>query len=184
MSVEAVDPVFQTKMLEMLKQTGRPEMVVGGRRRTDTIPDGFRTVCRVLWRTNGGSRALAKGLTWRDSRRLSTKSHSAARARAEREKFREDQLSRDARRPSDTFRIGGLGVVEELFCKIIVGPDALATVTRLSRRLSIVRTSARARSRESLVKPTRETHSLGGISHTNFHRPDSLSLCPRARRST
>lgn len=29
MSVEAVDPVFQTKMLDMLKQTGRPEMVVG-----------------------------------------------------------------------------------------------------------------------------------------------------------
>lgn len=29
MSVEAVDPVFQTNMLEMLKQTGRPEMVVG-----------------------------------------------------------------------------------------------------------------------------------------------------------
>ena len=28
-SVEAVDPVFQTKMLEMLKQTGREEMVVG-----------------------------------------------------------------------------------------------------------------------------------------------------------
>lgn len=28
-SVEAVDPVFQTKMLEMLMQTGRPEMVVG-----------------------------------------------------------------------------------------------------------------------------------------------------------
>eukprot|EP00532_Pseudo-nitzschia_australis_P002627 CAMPEP_0168200230 /NCGR_PEP_ID=MMETSP0139_2-20121125/22920_1 /TAXON_ID=44445 /ORGANISM="Pseudo-nitzschia australis, Strain 10249 10 AB" /LENGTH=314 /DNA_ID=CAMNT_0008125421 /DNA_START=93 /DNA_END=1036 /DNA_ORIENTATION=+ len=28
-SVEAVDPVFQTKMLDMLKQTGRPEMVVG-----------------------------------------------------------------------------------------------------------------------------------------------------------
>lgn len=28
-SVEAVDPVFQAKMLEMLKQTGRPEMVVG-----------------------------------------------------------------------------------------------------------------------------------------------------------
>ncbi|KAG2223675.1 hypothetical protein INT45_007253 [Circinella minor] len=28
-SVEAVDPVFQTNMLEMLKQTGRPEMVVG-----------------------------------------------------------------------------------------------------------------------------------------------------------
>eukprot|EP01092_Planopodium_desertum_P009029 TRINITY_DN3846_c0_g1_i3.p1 TRINITY_DN3846_c0_g1~~TRINITY_DN3846_c0_g1_i3.p1 ORF type:complete len:272 (+),score=36.41 TRINITY_DN3846_c0_g1_i3:37-816(+) len=28
-SVEAVDPVFQTKMLEMLKQTGRSEMVVG-----------------------------------------------------------------------------------------------------------------------------------------------------------
>merc|ERR1719169_34133 len=28
-SVEAVDPVFQTKMLEMLEQTGRPEMVVG-----------------------------------------------------------------------------------------------------------------------------------------------------------
>eukprot|EP00891_Asterochloris_glomerata_P003327 jgi/Astpho2/3327/Aster-04677 len=28
-SVEAVDPVFQTKMLEMLKQVGRPEMVVG-----------------------------------------------------------------------------------------------------------------------------------------------------------
>jgi len=28
-SVEAVDPVFQTKMLEMLKQTGRPQMVVG-----------------------------------------------------------------------------------------------------------------------------------------------------------
>merc|ERR1712125_48461 len=28
-SVEAVDHVFQTKMLEMLKQTGRPEMVVG-----------------------------------------------------------------------------------------------------------------------------------------------------------
>ena len=28
-SVEAVDPVFQTKMLELLKQTGRPEMVVG-----------------------------------------------------------------------------------------------------------------------------------------------------------
>ena len=27
--MEAVDPVFQTKMLEMLKQTGRPEMVVG-----------------------------------------------------------------------------------------------------------------------------------------------------------
>lgn len=32
-SVEAVDPVFQTKMLEMLKQTGRPEMVVGERGR-------------------------------------------------------------------------------------------------------------------------------------------------------
>jgi len=28
-SVEAVDPVFQTKMLDMLKQTGRPEIVVG-----------------------------------------------------------------------------------------------------------------------------------------------------------
>lgn len=28
-SVEAVDPVFQTHMLDMLKQTGRPEMVVG-----------------------------------------------------------------------------------------------------------------------------------------------------------
>ncbi|KAJ3022625.1 multicatalytic endopeptidase [Thoreauomyces humboldtii] len=28
-SVEAVDHVFQTKMVEMLKQTGRPEMVVG-----------------------------------------------------------------------------------------------------------------------------------------------------------
>jgi len=28
-SVEAVDPEFQTKMMEMLKQTGRPEMVVG-----------------------------------------------------------------------------------------------------------------------------------------------------------
>ncbi|KAH9562669.1 hypothetical protein CY35_05G083900 [Sphagnum magellanicum] len=28
-SVEAVDHVFQTKMLDMLKQTGRPEMVVG-----------------------------------------------------------------------------------------------------------------------------------------------------------
>jgi 26S proteasome regulatory subunit N11 len=28
-SVEAVDPVFQTRMLDMLKQTGRPEMVVG-----------------------------------------------------------------------------------------------------------------------------------------------------------
>lgn len=27
--VEAVDPVFQTEMLDMLKQTGRPEMVVG-----------------------------------------------------------------------------------------------------------------------------------------------------------
>ena len=29
MSVEAVDAVFQSNMLEMLKQTGRPEMVVG-----------------------------------------------------------------------------------------------------------------------------------------------------------
>merc|ERR1712213_58150 len=28
-SVEAVDPVFQARMLDMLKQTGRPEMVVG-----------------------------------------------------------------------------------------------------------------------------------------------------------
>merc|ERR1712036_129397 len=28
-SVEAVDPVFQAKMLDMLKQTGRPVMVVG-----------------------------------------------------------------------------------------------------------------------------------------------------------
>jgi len=28
-SVEAVDPVFQQQMMEMLKQTGRPEMVVG-----------------------------------------------------------------------------------------------------------------------------------------------------------
>lgn len=28
-SVESVDPVFQTAMLDMLKQTGRPEMVVG-----------------------------------------------------------------------------------------------------------------------------------------------------------
>ena len=28
-SVEAVDPVFQTRMLDMLRQTGRPEMVVG-----------------------------------------------------------------------------------------------------------------------------------------------------------
>lgn len=28
-SVESVDPVFQTNMLEMLKQTNRPEMVVG-----------------------------------------------------------------------------------------------------------------------------------------------------------
>ena len=28
-SVEAVDPVFQAKMLDMLKQTGRPEIVVG-----------------------------------------------------------------------------------------------------------------------------------------------------------
>ena len=29
LQVEAVDPVFQTKMLDMLKQTGRPEIVVG-----------------------------------------------------------------------------------------------------------------------------------------------------------
>ena len=28
-SVESVDYVFQTKMVDMLKQTGRPEMVVG-----------------------------------------------------------------------------------------------------------------------------------------------------------
>ena len=28
-SVEAVNPVLQTKMLDILKQTGRPEMVVG-----------------------------------------------------------------------------------------------------------------------------------------------------------
>jgi len=28
-SVEAVDPVFQTKMLDLLKQTGRPQIVVG-----------------------------------------------------------------------------------------------------------------------------------------------------------
>lgn len=28
-SVEAVDPVFQSSMLELLKQTGRPETVVG-----------------------------------------------------------------------------------------------------------------------------------------------------------
>ena len=28
-SVEAVDPVFQTKMMDMLRQTGRPEPVVG-----------------------------------------------------------------------------------------------------------------------------------------------------------
>ncbi|EDN08006.1 hypothetical protein HCAG_04516 [Histoplasma mississippiense (nom. inval.)] len=28
-SVEAVDPVFQTKMMEMLRQTGRPETIVG-----------------------------------------------------------------------------------------------------------------------------------------------------------
>lgn len=28
-SVEAVDPVFQTKMLDQLKQTNRPQMVVG-----------------------------------------------------------------------------------------------------------------------------------------------------------
>ena len=28
-SVEAVDPVFQTEMLDMLKQVARPEMVVG-----------------------------------------------------------------------------------------------------------------------------------------------------------
>ena len=28
-SVESVDHVFQTRMMEMLKQTGRPEMVVG-----------------------------------------------------------------------------------------------------------------------------------------------------------
>ncbi|KAF2404306.1 Mov34-domain-containing protein [Trichodelitschia bisporula] len=28
-SVEAVDPVFQTKMMDMLRQTGRPEVVVG-----------------------------------------------------------------------------------------------------------------------------------------------------------
>ena len=28
-SVEAVDPVFQTRMLDMLKQTNRPQMVVG-----------------------------------------------------------------------------------------------------------------------------------------------------------
>lgn len=28
-SVEAVDPVFQTRMLDMLRQVGRPEMVVG-----------------------------------------------------------------------------------------------------------------------------------------------------------
>lgn len=28
-TVEAVDPVFQMQMMEMLKQTGRPEMVVG-----------------------------------------------------------------------------------------------------------------------------------------------------------
>jgi 26S proteasome regulatory subunit N11 len=28
-TVESVDHVFQTKMLDMLKQTGRPEMVVG-----------------------------------------------------------------------------------------------------------------------------------------------------------
>lgn len=27
--MEAVDPVFQARMLDMLRQTGRPEMVVG-----------------------------------------------------------------------------------------------------------------------------------------------------------
>lgn len=30
-SVEAVDPVFQTKMLDMLKQTGRPEVRLDAR---------------------------------------------------------------------------------------------------------------------------------------------------------
>lgn len=38
-SVEAVDPVFQTKMLDMLKQTGRPE--VRRRPRYFSLAQGF-----------------------------------------------------------------------------------------------------------------------------------------------
>jgi 26S proteasome regulatory subunit N11 len=36
-SVEAVDPVFQSKMLDMLKQTGRLEMVVGEQSTADAV---------------------------------------------------------------------------------------------------------------------------------------------------
>lgn len=50
-SVEAVDPVFQTKMLDMLKQTGRPEV----RGRVGLARQGFCTVLdRCLsWRREG-----------------------------------------------------------------------------------------------------------------------------------
>ena len=45
-SVEAVDPVFQTKMLDMLKQTGRwAQLLHAG---TSTIPSGDTLVCTAV----------------------------------------------------------------------------------------------------------------------------------------
>ncbi len=41
-SVEAVDPVFQTKMLDMLKQTGRPEMGI-------ISPLSIQSISRADW---------------------------------------------------------------------------------------------------------------------------------------
>ncbi|PVH16314.1 uncharacterized protein CXQ87_004186 [Candidozyma duobushaemuli] len=41
-SVEAVDDVFQTKMMDMLRQTGRDQMVVDGTTRISVLDAGFR----------------------------------------------------------------------------------------------------------------------------------------------
>lgn len=45
-SVEAVDPVFQTKMLDMLKQTGRPEVRA---LKLETIKLAQQSVAQLLW---------------------------------------------------------------------------------------------------------------------------------------
>ncbi|KAL3958594.1 hypothetical protein ACCO45_006756 [Purpureocillium lilacinum] len=43
-SVEAVDPVFQTKMMDMLRQTGRPESVVAEPRAVAVVVDPIQSV--------------------------------------------------------------------------------------------------------------------------------------------
>ncbi|KAG9126829.1 multicatalytic endopeptidase [Ceratobasidium sp. 392] len=74
-TVESVDHVFQTRMVEMLKQTGRPEMVVGWYHSHPGFGCWLSSVD-----INTQSRNWTEGLRLRDFGTLSTENESAVKS--------------------------------------------------------------------------------------------------------